>query len=251
MHSIRASTQSVTAKRSSNENQQLSNISSSSVAANKSINLSNLSTASNSSFSSTSSATNSQFQQKLLSTFSNETFANMTNTVSSSSIATSSMGKLSTTTLQASRNFKAKENFLKMNSYETLSGESNLDAFENFASNTSMTSSSKNSIEQMLASNSVINDLVFCGGEDIPPVLPVKTRRIERLSLYDNVKEMDNVEEIDDFSKCVYFHSNQIISSFLFSFLFIFIIFLFLISSYVGLFFFIRIQSIQYTYVEL
>lgn len=195
MHSIRASMQSVTAKRLSTEQGQQQQQQSSSLAvANKSINLLNLS-----SFGA---------QQKSMATMNAEAFVeNMSNAVSSSSIATSKTSSLAS--LHASRNLLAKENFLKMSSYETLNADGHESSFDNFSSATSITSSCKNSFEQIMTSNAMMHDNVFgADGEmgvgdetnNLPPALPIKTR--QRSTRRDrNVSQLDNAEETDNFPK--------------------------------------------------
>lgn len=191
MHSIRASMQSVTAKRLSTEQQQHS---SSAALTNKPINLLNIS----------SMGGHQQSQLKSMSNISAETFVeNMSNAVSSSSISTSKTTSLAS--LHASRNLLAKENFLKMSSYETLCADGHESSFDNFSTAASITTSCKNSFEQIMTSNSMMHDNVFGGGDgdvgdetdDLPPALPIKTRqrstrRDRHASQYDNVEETDN-----------------------------------------------------------
>lgn len=192
MHSIRASMQSVTAKRLSTEQQQHS---SAAALTNKSINLLNIS----------SMGAHQQSQLKSMSNISAESFVeNMSNAVSSSSIATSKTSSLAS--LHASRNLLAKENFLKMSSYETLSADGHESSFDNFSAAASITSC-KNNFEQIMTSNSMMHDNVFCGdgdvgdeSDDLPPALPIKTR--QRSTRRDrHATQYDNVEETDNFPK--------------------------------------------------
>lgn len=201
MHSIRASMQSVTAKRLSTEQQQqqqqLQQQQSSLMAVtNKSLNLLNLSTVG--------------AQQKSISNVNAEAFVeNMSNAVSTSSIATNKTSSLAS--LHASRNLLAKENFLKMSSYETLNADGHESSFDNFSAATSITSSCKNSFEQIMTSNSMMHDNVFSADgetsatvgdetDDMPPALPIKTR--QRSTRRDrNISQSDNTEETDNFPK--------------------------------------------------
>lgn len=200
MHSIRASMQSVTAKRLSNEQQQQQQQTSSIAVANKSINLLNLS----------SMGAQLHPQQKSLSNISADTYVeNMSKAVSSSSITTNKTSSSSLASLHASRNLLAKENFLKMSSYETLSADGHESSFDNFSTAASITSSCKNSFEQIMTSNSMMHDNVFSADgemgdnvvgdetDDVPPALPIKTRqrstrRERHLSQHDNAEETDN-----------------------------------------------------------
>lgn len=195
MHSIRASMQSVTAKRLSTDQQQQQQKqqqSTSMAVANKSINLLN--------------SPSIGTQQKSMSNLSTETFVaeNMSNAaISSNSISTSKTSSMAS--LHASRTLLAKENFLKMSSYETLNVDGHETSFENFS-----TSSCKNSFEQIMTSNSMLHDNVFSGDaelavdgndiDDMPPALPIKTR--QRSTRRDrHVTQYDNVEETDNFPK--------------------------------------------------
>lgn len=199
MHSIRASMQSVTAKRLSNEQQHQQQQTSSIAVTNKSINSLNLSSI----------GAQLHPQQKSLSNNSTDTYVkNMSNAVSSSSITTNKTSSSSLASLHASRNLLAKENFLKMSSYETLSADGHEASFDNFSTATSITSSCKNSFEQIMTSNSMMHDNVFSADgetgdgvgdetDDVPPALPIKTRqrstrRERHLSQHDNAEETDN-----------------------------------------------------------
>lgn len=213
MHSIRASMQSVTAKRQSSEQQQ----SSAMAVANKSVNLVNLS----------STGGGLHTQQKSVS--STESFVeNMSSTSSSSSTATANKASITLASLHASRNMLAKENFLKMNSYDALCGADGRELLfdNNFVAaaqslKTAMTTSSttssscKNSFQQTMTSNSTMQDAVFIGGDgesggsggdggdesdNLPPALPIKTRQ-RSIRRDRNGLQLENAEEIDNFPK--------------------------------------------------
>lgn len=198
MHSIRASMQSVSAKRLSTEQQhqqQQSITSSASALANKSSHISNKSIVN----SSVQVSTAHQIQQK---TFSN-LIATKASTISNNSIqmTTNAIGKKSSFTNAS----KLNENYLQMGNYEMLSFDS-LDGYDNYATATRL--SSKNTFEHQFKSstsnNSTIDlnedDLAAAEEDEVPPALPIKkrsrfTRKDRHLSTYDNVDEADDFSE--------------------------------------------------------
>lgn len=186
MHSIRASMQSVTAKRLSTEQHRESIINSSSILGGKSINVANMSIMNNSVQMTAASA-------KTMSTFSNEISANnVAKTINSS------MAKKSLLTNKS-------ENYVQMGNYDMLSfNADSLDGYDNYAM--AMRVSSKKSLEHKLLSNTSTSstfefneDDYIAEDDEMPPALPVKTR--SRLIRRDRLSTYDNVDETDDFPK--------------------------------------------------
>lgn len=218
MHSIRASMQSVTAKRLSTEQQQQSILSSAQALANKSLNIGNMSTIVNNAVTTTTSTsmqistTGQQQQLKNTSSIGNETFATTTTALTNNSLKTLTSAIAKKSLLNTISNTKQQqqttnENYVQMSNYEMLSFDS-LDSYDNYA--TAMrttTAANKKSFEHKLLSN-VSNDSTIelnddeCIEEDdeVPPALPIKTRT--RLTRRDrHLSQYDNVEETDEFSK--------------------------------------------------
>lgn len=189
MYSIRASMQSVSAKRMSTEQHRESMINSSTVLGGKSLNVANMS-----------SIINNSVQMASTTTATTKSMMNFSNEISSSS---NSMTSKMMNSAMAKKSIK-NENYVQMGNYGTLSfNPESLVGHDNYAE--AMLVSSKKSIEHKMLSNSTGTTFEFneddCIAEDdeVPPALPVKTRsrhfRKDRFSTY------DNVDETDDFPK--------------------------------------------------
>lgn len=206
MHSIRASMQSVTAKRLSTEQQQQSIISSTSALANKSLNIANMSTIVNNTVTNSMhiSTTQHQIQQKTMSNICSETFT--TSALANNSLKTMTSAIAKKSTIGAIGNAKVNENYVEMGNYGMLSFDS-LEGYDNYATATRTTS--KKGLEHKLSTNTSSNSTIELNDEDeieeddeVPPALPIKTRK--HLTRRDrHLSQYDNVEETDDFSKYV------------------------------------------------
>lgn len=187
MHSIRASMQSVTAKRLSSEQHRESLINSSAILGGKTLNIANVS------------IMNNAVQMTTASTKTG--VANFTNEISSNNVAKT----LTTTTAKKSIIANKCENYVQMGNYDMLSfNADSLDGYDNYAM--AMRVSNKKSLEhRLLSTTSTGSTFEFneddCIAEDdeVPPALPVKTRG--RLSRRDRLSTYDNVDETDDFPK--------------------------------------------------
>lgn len=182
MHSIRASMQSVTAKRLSTEQQQQS-IMQSAFSTNKTLNMAAV-------------VNNVQIQQKTMANFTNETFTASTttsNNMTAMKMISSGMATKKSFVANAS---KSHEN------YELLSYD-NLDSNDIYAMATRVSNKKLNF--ECKSNNGTIemneDELIAVESEDqVPPALPVKTRsrllrRDQRLSTYDNVDENGDFSE--------------------------------------------------------
>lgn len=186
MHSIRASMQSVTAKRLSTEQHRESIINSSTILGGKSMNVANMSIMNNSVQMTTANT-------KTMSNFSNE----ISNNVSSKTIS-NAMAKKSIISNKS-------ENYVQMGNYDMLSfNADSLDGYDNYAM--AMRVSSKKSTEHRLLSNTSTSstfefneDDCIAEDDEVPPALPIKTR--SRLVKRDRLSTYDNVDETDDFPK--------------------------------------------------
>lgn len=181
MHSIRASMQSVTAKRLSTEQHREST-----VLGGKALNVANMSIMNNS------------VQMTAASTKTIENFSNeISNNVSTKTIS-SAMAKKSIVSNKS-------ENYVQMGNYDMLSfNADSLDGYDNYAM--AMRVSSKKSLEHRLLSNTSTSgtfefneDDCIAEDDEVPPALPIKTR--SRLMRRDRMSTYDNVDESDDFPK--------------------------------------------------
>lgn len=195
MYSIRASMQSVTAKRLSTEQHRESLINSSNVLGGKSLTVANMSIMNNSVQMTTS-------NMKTVSNFSNEISNNVTKTISSA------MTKKS---MIANKN----ENYVHMGRDDMLHDRlifnaDSLDTHDNHV--IAMRGvSNKKSIEHRMLSNTsssstfeINDDDCIAEDDELPPKLPQKTRpslRRNRESVYDNIHENDEFSNNDVFSK--------------------------------------------------
>lgn len=186
MHSIRASMQSVSAKRLSTEQHRESLINSSTILGGKSMNLANLSIMNNS-------VQMTSANTKTMSTFSNEISNNLSTKTISNAMAKKS--------IISNKN----ENYVQMGNYDMLSfNADSLDGYDNYAM--AMRVSSKKSIEHRLLSNTSTSstfefneDDCIAEDDEVPPALPIKTR--SRLMRRDRLSTYDNVDETDEFPK--------------------------------------------------
>lgn len=198
MHSIRASMQSVTAKRLSTEQHRESIINSSAILGGKS--LANMSIINNS----VQMTANSTKTAVATANF----IGNTNDIITTSSSANNVSKTMTTATAMAKKSFissNKSENYVQMGNYDMLSfNADSLDGYENYAM--AMRVSSKKSVEHKLLSNlSTSSTFEFneddCIAEDdeVPPALPIKTRG--RLNRRDRMSTYDNVDETDEFPK--------------------------------------------------
>lgn len=189
MHSIRASMQSVTAKRLSAEQHRESLINSSTILGGKSVNtVANMSIINNAEQMTTAST-------KSVANFSNEITNNGTKTV------TSSLAKKS---IIANKS----ENYVRMGNHDMISfNAESLEGYDNYA--VAMRVSNKKSLEHRLLSNTSSSstfefneDDCIAEDDEVPPALPMKKIR-GRLNRRDRLSTYDNVDETDDFPKWV------------------------------------------------
>lgn len=187
MHSIRASMQSVSAKRLSSEQHRESLINSSAILGGKTLNIANVS------------IMNNAVQMTTASTKTG--VANFTSEISSNNGAQT----LTTTTAKKALIASKCENYVQMGNYDMLSfNADSLDGYDNYAM--AMRVSSKKSLEHRLLSNTSTSstfefneDDCIAEDDEVPPALPVKTRG--RLNRRDRLSTYDNVDETDDFPK--------------------------------------------------
>lgn len=186
MHSIRASMQSVTAKRLSTEQHRESLINSSTILGGKSLNVSNMSIMNNAVQMTTATT-------KTVSNSSNEITNNVAKMVASSIAKKSQIANKS-------------ENYVHMGNYDMLSfNADSLDGYDNYAM--AMRVTNKKSLEHRLLSNTSSgstfefneDDCIAEDDDEVPPALPVKTRG--KLNRRDRLSTYDNVDETDDFPK--------------------------------------------------
>lgn len=174
MHSIRASMQSVTAKRLSTEQHRESIINSSSVLGGKILNSANISIMNNSVQMTT--ATTRMMNSN------NVTSQSINNAIAQKSIKS--------------------ENYVQMGNYDMLSFKADsLDGYDNYAEAMRVSST-----EHKLLSNTSTGSIFQFNGEDciaeddeLRPALPIKKR--SRLIRKDRLSTYDNVDETDDFPK--------------------------------------------------
>lgn len=187
MHSIRASMQSVTAKRISTEQQ--NSIISASGLANKTISMQ---------------MQQQQQQQKTIqSNITNESF---TSTTTSSTTSNSSSIKNSVHTKKSfiTNASKSHENYVQMGNYDLIVYDSDhLDSHDNYATATRTTKKcfENKSFSNLSASSAIeLNEDEAIENEDqVPPALPVKTR--PRLTKGFRHSQYDNVDDGDAFSE--------------------------------------------------
>ncbi|XP_031627497.1 guanine nucleotide-releasing factor 2-like isoform X6 [Contarinia nasturtii] len=186
MYSIRASMQSVSAKRMSAEQHRESMINSSTILGGKSLNVANMS-----------SIMNNSVQMASTTTATTKSMTNFSNEISSSNSIASKM----INSAMAKKSIK-NENYVQMGNYDMLSfNADSLDGYDNYAE--AMRISSKKNVEHKILSNSTGTTFEFneddCIAEDdeVPPALPIKTR--SRLLRGDRFSTYDNVDETDDF----------------------------------------------------
>lgn len=198
MHSIRASMQSVTAKRLSSEQHRESIINSSAILGGKS--LANMSMINNSVQMTTANST----KMAVTTNFNSSSGGGSNNDISTSSNNVSK----TITTAMAKKSMVANkcENYVQMGNYDMLSfNADSLDGYDNYAM--AMRVSSKKSIEHKLLSNLSSSstfefnedDCIAEDDDEVPPALPIKTRG--RLNRRDRMSTYDNVDETDDFPK--------------------------------------------------
>lgn len=200
MHSIRASMQSVTAKRLSTEQHRESIINSSAILSGKS--LANMSIINNSVQMTSANSTKMAITTNLNSSSTSSSSSISTNNdISSNNVAKTMTTAMAKKSLVSNKS----ENYVQMGNYDMLSfNADSLDGYDNYAM--AMRVSSKKSIEHKLLSNiSTSSTFEFneddCIAEDdeVPPALPIKTRG--RLNRRDRMSTYDNVDETDEFPK--------------------------------------------------
>lgn len=191
MHSIRASMQSVTAKRLSTEQQ--NSIISTSGLANKTINMQ---------------MQQQQQQQKTIqSNVTNELFTTTTTATSSITSNSSSMKSSAHTKKSFITNAsKSHENYVQMGNYDLIVYDSDhLDSHDNYATATRTTKKrfENKSVSNLSTSSTIeLNEDELIEDEDqVPPALPVKTR--PRLMKGFRHSQYDNVDDGDAFSEYV------------------------------------------------
>lgn len=188
---MRASMQSVTAKRLSTEQHRESIINSSAVLGGKSLNVANMSIMNNAVQMTTTTAA----ATKTMMNFSNEISNNM-------STKTSISGGMTKKSIK-------NENYVQMGNYDMLSfNVDSLDGYDNYAEAVRV-SKTKSMEHRLLSNTSTSSTFEFnednCIAEDdevipeLPPHLPPKTRG--RLMRRDRLSTYDNVDETDDFPK--------------------------------------------------
>lgn len=191
MHSIRASMQSVTAKRLSTEQQ--NSIISASGLANKTISMQ------------MQQQQQQQQQKTIQSNITSESFT--TTTTSSSSITSNSSSMINSAHTKKSfitNTSKSHENYVQMGNYDLIVYDSNhLDSHDNYATATRTTKKCfENKSFSNLSTSSTIElneDELNEDADQVPPALPIKTRprliKGYRHSQYDNVDDGDAFSE--------------------------------------------------------
>lgn len=208
MHSIRASMQSVTAKRLSSEQHRESIINSSAILGGKT-SLANMSIINNSiQMTSAAAAANCSTKTAITTNFnSNNSTTNNDISGSSNNVSKTMTTTTTATAIAAKKSLVSNksENYVQMGNYDMLSfNADSLDGYDNYAM--AMRVSSKKSVEHKLLSNTSMSstfefneDDCIAEDDEVPPALPIKTRG--RLNRRDRMSTYDNVDETDEFPK--------------------------------------------------